>query len=413
MTLKELKALYATKSAEMRSLHESTKDADWNGETRSKWEAMRAELAGIKEKIEREEELRDNDQSFVEERARLENRNDRTPADDLQGPDAEQRSAFSSFLRHGVDQLTPEQRSMVMQMRAQGTTGPEAGGYTVPTTLQTRVVEALRAFGGIASVAQLLGTDNGAPIAWVIGNGEDEEGELIGEYVAASEGDVTFGMGTLGSYTISSKIIRVSEQLLADSGVDIEGFLAGRIGSRQGRTRARLLVKGTGAAANGATPEQPRGLEVSTSVGKVTAAATKVTWQEVNGLIHSIDPAYRAASQFRLAFNDSTLQAIEELVDGNNRPLWLPGIDAERPATILKQQYVIDQAIADIGAGNKFMYAGDFNQLILREVRGMTLKRLVERFAEYGQVGFLAFTRFGVVLQDVAAIKALQGKPAA
>ena len=72
MTLKELKALYTTKSAEMRSLHESTKDADWTGETRSKWEAMRTELAGIKEKIEREEELRDNDQSFVEERARRE-----------------------------------------------------------------------------------------------------------------------------------------------------------------------------------------------------------------------------------------------------------------------------------------------------------------------------------------------------
>lgn len=408
MTLKELKALYSAKSAEMRSLHESTKDDAWTGETRSKWEAMRAELAGIKDKIEREEELRENDQSFVEERARNEGRNDRTPVSDLQGPEAEQRSAFNTFIRHGMDGLTPEQRSMVLQMRAQGTTGPEAGGYTVPTTLQTRVIESLRAFGGIASVAQLLSTDNGAPIAWVVGNGEDEEGELIGENVAASEGDVSFGMGELGSYTISSKIIRVSEQLLADSGVDIEGFLAGRMSSRQGRTRARLIVKGTGAG----TPAQPLGLEASTAVGKSTALATRVTWQEVNGLIHSIDPAYRAAERFRLAFNDSTLQVIEELVDTQNRPLWLPGIDAERPATILKQKYVIDQAIADIGAGNKFMFAGDFNQLILREVRGMTLKRLVERFAEYGQVGFLAFMRFGIVLQDVAAIKALQGKPA-
>ena len=413
MTLQELKARYAAIAAEMRSLNETTKDEAWTGEVRSKWEGMRTELAGIKEKIEREEELRENDQRFIEERARNDQSPARTPLLDAQGPAAEQRAAFDQFMRGGLDGCSVEQRSMVLQMRAQGTSPSEQGGYTVPTTLQTRIIEALRSYGGIASVAQLLTTDNGAPIAWVVANGEDEEGELIGENKPATEKDVTFGMSTLGAYTISSKIIRISEQLLADSGVDIEGFLAGRIASRNGRTRARLIVQGTGAAETADAPAQPRGLEVSAAVGKATASATKFTWQEINGLIHSIDPAYRTAPQFRLAFNDSTLQAIEELVDGNNRPLWLPGIDAERPATILKQRYVIDQAIASIAANAKFMYAGDFNQLMIRDVRGMTLKRLVERYAEYGQVGFLAFMRFGAILQDTAALKALQGKPTA
>lgn len=411
MTLKELKALYATKSAEMRSLHEGTKDDSWTSETRSKWELMRTELAGIKEKIEREEELRDNDQAFIEARAR--NDNPQTPIGDLQGPDAELRSAFDAFLRRGFDRITDEQRSMVLNMRAQSVSANEAGGYTVPTTLQARVIESLNSYGGIASVCQLLTTDNGAPIGWAVGNGDDEEGELVGEGMATGEKDTSFGMGELGSYTISSKIIRVSEQLLQDSGIDMEGYLSGRIGKRTSRTRNRLLVQGTGAAATADTPAQPKGLEASVSVGAKTASATKFTWQEVNSLIHSVDPAYRAAPGFRLAFNDKTSQALEEMVDTTGRPLWLPGIDSARPPTILKQQYVIDQAIADVAAGNKFMFAGDFNELILRAVKGMTLKRLVERYAEYGQVGFLAFLRFGVVLQDTAAIKALQGKPAA
>lgn len=411
MTLKELKALYATKSGEMRSLHESTKDADWTSETRSKWEAMRTELAGIKEKIEREEELRDNDQAFIEARARGDH--PQTQLGDLQGADAEQRSAFDAFLRRGFDQLSSEQRSLVLSMRAQGVSTPEAGGYTVPTTLQARVIESLNSYGGIASVCQLLNTDNGAPIGWAIGNGDDEEGELIGENKAATEKDANFGLGELGSYTISSKIIRVSEQLLQDSGIDMEGYLSNRIGKRTSRTRNRLLVQGTGAAATAEAPAQPKGLEVSATVGKTTALATKFTWQEVNGLIHSVDPAYRAAPGFRLAFNDSTSQSLEEMVDTTGRPLWLPGIDADRPATILKHKYVIDQAIADFGADKKFMFAGDFNELILRAVKGMTLKRLVERYAEFGQVGFLAFLRFGVVLQDTAAIKSLQGKPTA
>jgi HK97 family phage major capsid protein len=407
MTLQQLKEAYNKLSAEMRSLHDATPDDGWTGEVRSKWETMKVEAKALKEKIEREEELRAQDQSFVESLDR--ERPNNAPQNEA---DTEQRSAWDNWVRGGMEGLSTEQRSMVLQMRAQGTNPSEAGGFTVPTTLQARVIESLVTYGGIASVCQLLQTDNGAPIAWATSNGGEEEGELIGENKVAGEKDVEFGIGTLGSHTISSKIIRVSEQLLQDSGIDMEAFLAGRIGKRVSRTRNRLIVQGTGAGETAEAPAQPKGLEASTSQGAMTAKATSFTWQEVNSLIHSIDPAYRAAAKFRLAFNDKTLQALEEMVDANNRPLWLPGIDSERPATILKHQYVIDQAIADIGAGKKFMYAGDFNELVLRAVRSLTLKRLVERYAEYGQVGFLAFVRFGLVLQDTAAIKHLVGKTA-
>ena len=407
MTLQQLKEAYNQKSAEMRKLHDETADDAWTGEVRAKWEGMKNDLKALKEKIEREEELRAQDQSFVEGLDR-----DRPANEPKNEAEAEQRSAWDSWARRGMEGLTAEQRSLIQEMRAQGTNPNEAGGFTVPTTLQARVIESLASFGGIASVCQLLQTDNGAPIAWATSDGAEEEGELIGENKATGEKDVTFGMGTLGSYTISSKIIRVSEQLLQDSGIDMEAFLAGRIGKRVSRTRNRLIVQGTGAAETAEAPAQPKGLEASTSQGFMTAKATSFTWQEVNGLIHSIDPAYRAAAKFRLAFNDKTLQAMEEMVDANNRPLWLPGIDSERPATILKHQYVIDQAIADIGAGKKFMFGGDWNEVVLRAVRSLILKRLVERFAEYGQVGFLAFIRFGLVLQDTAAVKHLAGKTA-
>ncbi len=412
MTLQQLKELYSQKAAEMRSLHESTGDEAWTSETRSKWEAIKVDLKALKEKIDREEELRENDQAFIEERSRNGNHGTQ-PQQELTGAEAEQRSAFDAFLRRGTEGLSAEQRSAVIAMRAQGTNPAEFGGYTVPTTLQARVIESLNTYGGIAAVCQLLNTDNGAPIAWAVSNGGEEEGELIGENKAATEKDVEFGMGTLGSYTISSKIIRVSEQLLQDSGIDMEAFLAGRISKRCGRTRNRLIVQGTGAAETDTTPAQPKGLEAAVNVGYTATSGSTFTWQDVNGLIHSVDPAYRAAPNFRLAFNDKTCQSLEEMVDGNKRPLWLPGIDSDRPATILKQQYVIDQAIGDIAAGKKFMYAGDFNELILRAVRSLTLKRLVERYAEYGQVGFLAFLRFGIVLQDTAAIKAMAGKGAA
>lgn len=408
MTLQELQQKAAALAVEMRSLNDAVPEGQaMNGEQRAKWEEMRGAYNVLNDQIQREQVLRATDQTFIEGRQNELSTQQRRENGELT-LEEQRAAAFDSFVRRGLGDLSAEERQVLQEMRAQSSAQGDKGGYTVPTTLLNQVFERMKAYGGLASVAQLLTTDAGNPIEWATSDGTEEIGELLGENTQTTDGDVEFGTGTLGAHKLSSKIIRVPNELLADSGIDMEAFLANRIASRLGRGESVYLVKGTGAG----TPQQPLGLEAATSVGKVTANALGLTWQEVNGLIHSIDPAYRSAPQFRLAFNDKTLQAIEEMVDGNNRPLWLPGIDADRPATILKQKYVIDQAIADIGASKKFMFAGDFSQFIVRRVRYMALKRLVERFADYDQTGFLAFHRFGCVLQDSAAIKALQGKPA-
>ncbi len=267
------------------------------------------------------------------------------------------------------------------------------------------VTKSMKDYGGLASVAQILNTDSGHTIDWPTSDGTAEEGELLGENTEATEGDVTFGMASLGAKKLSSKVIRVSNELLNDSGINIQAFLSGRIGQRLGRGEAKYLVQGTGAG----TPEQPTGLQASVTGTTTAASSSEFTWQEVNGLIHSIDPAYRRAANFRLGFNDNTLKMLTEMEDLQGRPLWLPAVSGAAPATVLNVPYFVDQGIADIGVNNKFMYGGDFNQFVIRRVRYMVLKRLVERYAEFDQTGFLAFHRFDCVLQDTAAIKALQG----
>ncbi len=410
MTLAELLQKRARLATEMRTYHDAQGEAEWGDEQRSKWASMRDDIKKLDEHIEREEELRAQDQRHIDDNA--DDLGRRARQENGAGTDDEQRAeAFGAFLRGGLRSLTPEQRALARQdeQRAQAAGVNDKGGYTVPADFIAQVHESMKDYGGIASVARVLVTDRGNLIEWPTSDGTTEEGELLGENSEASEGDVTFGMGSLGAHKMSSKIIRVSNELLNDSAINMEAYLASRIGSRIGRGEARLIAQGTGAG----TPLQPKGLAVATSVGKVTAAAGTFTWKEVNGLIHSLDPAYRRAPKFRLAFNDATLQILEEMEDGQGRPLWLPGVANGPPATVLNRQYVIDQGIADVGAGNKFMFAGDFDQFIIRRVRYMVLRRLTERYAEYDQTAFLAFHRFGCVLQDASAMRALQGKPAA
>lgn len=415
MTLHELKQKYTAIAKDMRALNETIGDNAWTDEQRTSWKKMKGDLDALKDKIEREEELRDNDQRFAEENAeefRRQGGANGGESGDGAGAgnsvDEQRAQAFDAFLRHGLGEMSAEQRKVLNEMRALATNQGEKGGYTVPTEMLNRVVEAMKDYGGLAAVSQIWTTDTGVDIEWPTSDGTNEEGQLIGENQAAEEEDPEFGMDTVGAKKLTSKVIRVSNELLQDSGIDIEAFLARRIGERIGRGEARYLVQGTGAG----TPLQPKGLAASVTGVTSVASNSELAWQEINGLIHSVDPAYRRTPGFHLGFNDNTLKLLTEMVDLQGRPLWLPEVAGAAPATILNKRYFIDQAIADLGEGNKFMFAGDFNRFIIRRVRYMAIKRLVERYAEYDQTGFLAFHRFDCILEDTAAIKALQGAAA-
>jgi len=405
MKLHELKQAYNEVARNMRSLHDNIGDTAWSDEQRSQWTDMKKRLDGFDEQIQREEALRDADQRFIEENEEELRNNLDGEERGTQNPDEQRAAAFDAFLRQGMSEMSSEQRQLLREMRANATSPGEKGGYTIPTQMLNMVYESMKDYGGVASVAQLMTTDGGNPIEWPTSDGTAEEGVLLGENQDAGEDDVEFGMKTMGAKKLTSKVIRVSNELLNDSGVNIEAFLANRIGQRLGRGEAKYLVQGTGTG----TPEQPTGLQTAVTGVTNAAANNEFTWQEVLALIHSIDPAYRRANGFRIGFNDNTLKLMTEMEDNQGRPLWLPAVAGAAPATILGRQYFVDQGISDIADNAKFMFAGDFQQFIIRRVRYMVLKRLVERYAEFDQTGFLAFHRFDCVLQDTAAIKALAG----
>lgn len=405
--LHELQEKRRNIAAQMRTLHDKIGDNAWTDEQRTEWNKMKTELDGVDDVISREEELRSMDEKFVKEQeaAEAEKRAQKDGEKTL-SVDERRGQAFTAFLRNGLTNLTPEERQALNEMRAQGVGVNDHGGYTVPKEMQARIVEQMKAYGGIASVAQILTTSDGRTIEWITADGTTEEGELIGENTAATEADTLFGIANLGAKKLSSKIIRVSNELLQDSAINIESYLADRIAQRIGRAEAKYLIQGTGAG----TPAQPKGLAASVTGTTQAKTAGKVDWLDVNALLHSLDPAYRNVGNSRLAFNDNTFKVLKEMVDAQNRPLWLPDVAGVAPSTILGKQYVIDQGIADIAKDAKFLYFGDFNRFVVRRVAYMTLKRLVERYAEFDQTAFLAFHRFDCVLEDTSAIKALIGK---
>lgn len=325
----------------------------------------------------------------------------------------EYRDAFQAYLRYGFGRMSADQRQLVegnfesLENRAQGTTPDAAGGYTVPDEMLNKITETMKAFGGLAGIVGGFATDSGNPLNWPTSDETAQEGEILAENTAAgTTPDLTFGTNTLGAHTYSSKVVRVSLQLIQDSGLDIEAFVGRKLGERLGRITAKHIANGTGTG-------QPQGVSAA-AVGKTGAvsATPVITYDDLVDLEHSVDPAYRANAQY--AFNDLTLAAIRKLKDANDRMLWVPSMVAGAPSTVNGRPYIVDNGLPAPAVSGKSVFFGDFQSgYILRRVNGGQLMRLSERYAEFLQVGFLSFLRLDGKLDDTAAIRSFQHGAAA
>lgn len=401
MKLHELKQKRSTIAGQMRKLNDDYSEKRWDEPATKQWGDMVKELDELDAQIVREERLLNLDSDNVN------NEPERRSGIDLDTSVAEARQmkVLETVLRGGYPALSSEERALFKEMRAQATNVDSKGGFTVPTEFRNRVVETMKAFGGVANISTVFETDGGSPITWVTTDGTADEGVMIGETEEGGDKDMDFGQIAIGAKKMTSKTIKISDELLQDSGVDVIGLIARRIGSRLGRGEAKQLLNGDGQGNN------IKGLTMQLTGGVTSEVAGSIAHGDLLKLKHSVDPAYRAGNT-RWVFNDNTLLGFKELKDGNGRPLWLPDVSGVAPATIDGDQYQIDQGMPDVAAGKKAVLYGDFSYFQIRRVKGMALRRLDEKYAEAGLVGFLMFHRFDALLEDTAAVKALTLKAA-
>lgn len=317
--------------------------------------------------------------------------------------DAEYRAAFEAFMRDGAAEIEPEQKALLrakaQQIRAQGVSSGSIGGYTVPEGFWAKVTETMKFFASVGQYAEVLNTTAGETIPWPTNDDTSNEGAILTENTQITGQDLEFGSADLGAYMYTSKLILVSWQLLQDSGVDIEGFIARKAGERIGRITNRHFTVGTGT-------NQPQGYMAGATLGKTAASATAITWEEMVDLEHSVDIAYRANGRY--ALHDLTLAYIRKMKDSDGRPLWSPGLAFGAPDTVNGVPYFVNNYMDTIAASKKVMAYGDFRSaFVVRNVAGASLARLTERYADWLQVGFFAFSRHDSVVQDASAVKYL------
>jgi len=329
----------------------------------------------------------------------------------IDGMHVEYFAALTDYLCRG-ENTKPESRAILngerKEFRDMGIASGGAGGYFVPQGFVYEIEDALKYFGAMLMSSEIMPTATGQPLPYPTDNDTTVAGELIGEGTQVTTNDIALGSITFNAYKFSTKMIKVSIELLQDSAFDLEAFIRQKFAQRLGRVLNTYFTTGTGTA-------QPKGIIpasiVGVGVGSVPLIATigdenqtspdptvQVGYNDLVNLEHSVDPLYRPGAAWMM--NDSVLRFIKQLKDKYGRPLWVPGLATGAPDTILSYKYWINNDMDAMATAKKTVLFGQVSKYMVRQVRELGILRLNERFADYGQVAFIGFARYDGNLLD-------------
>lgn len=403
---------------ETRSLLDNAPGALWKADANNQkqYDAKTSQIADIDDEIKRIQAVADLDADQRFDAAVSDVVAERAKTDPVSA-----KGLFNTFLRKGMEGFTAEQ-GRTYRNTMSTTTGSE-GGYSVPSLIASQLYDAMKAFGTMRAVAEIIRTSDGKPLSFPTSDGTAETGEWIAQNTTATAADPSFGTVSLNVFKASSKIVAVPFELLQDSTIDMEAFVIKRLGQRLGRLMNTAFTVGTGTT-------QPDGIVPKATSGKVgtTGQTLTIIYDDVIDLIHSVDPAYRGAGAAFMT-NDSLLKVLRKIKDTGGRPIWTPSYDggmrvgmgapgsAQDGGFTGQEQPVIfdylagypvwvNNDLAAPAANAKSMVFGNLPYYKIRDAMEVNLFRFTDSaYTKLGQIGFLAWARSGGNLVDTAAVK--------
>lgn len=299
-------------------------------------------------------------------------------------------AAFEKWLRYGFDgektSWTPEEK------RSLSSVSDGAGGFLIPIEWESGII--MNAY----NLAELR------PICQVGTTGRDtvQLGALSKPTVAWGRKDIaiTTQVLTAGGERITIYNLRAISLVHNDTLDDAEANLESEINMAFARAVAEAEDD---AFAVGAGDDSPKGVVADTRVqANYVASGIADAFSDVthNGVDALTDTLYKPKKTYRKngtwAFNSTTEATIRKLKDGEGRYLWQPPVQEGRPALLLGKPIVNPEGMPDIAAGTYPVAFGDFMAgYKIRDRKGLTVQRLIERYAEYEQTGFKIVARTG------------------
>lgn len=232
---------------------------------------------------------------------------------------------------------------------------------TVPVGFADSVFMAARAIGPILETSDVFNTTTGENIVYPVMSAYSVA-ELKGEGAALPSSDPTFTNITLGAFKYGV-LVPVSNELLTDSGFDIQSVIAEQAGNALGTILNSEHTTGDGSG-------EPNGIVTASTLGKTGATAAGVfTADDLIDLVFSINQAYRVRPTAGFMVSSTAAAAMRKLKDGDNRFLY--DLRVGEPDQFLGYRVHENLHMAAVGTDAKSVLFGDLANYKVRLAGGI------------------------------------------
>lgn len=217
--------------------------------------------------------------------------------------------------------------------------------------------------------------------------------------------DPTFSTVTMKAQKVAV-LTKVSRELLADNGVNLEQFLAEDLGIALGVKVNSLLTVGTGTV-------QPNGIVTAAGSGITggTAVSGAFTADNLIDLAHSVDGAYVRNGAGWL-MRRSTIGAVRKLKSQDGAYLYAPAATVGAPDILLGAPIYDNPDVAAVATSAKSVLFGGLRNYMVRVAGGLEIARSDDAYFASDEVGIRATIRVWGDIGQSAAIKSFIGNAA-
>ena len=262
------------------------------------------------------------------------------------------------------------------------------------------MIAAARAAGALSQLAQEFLTEAGSTFGVSLA-GTHGSATWTAESGSYTPSDETITQASLGAFKASSKLIG-SEELVQDSEIDVDEFVADELGKRIGILGEAAFISGDGSG-------KPLGiLNAGAGYTTVTAAAgntTSFTPAALAGALKALPLAYRSGAVWIL--NGDLFVNLASATDTAGGLVY-PSLQFD-PPSLFGRPVFLSADLASPAANAKSAVIGDWKTAYaIRRVNSVGIQRQDEVHSDSGQVGFRAFLRLDgrPALTDAARIVA-------
>jgi HK97 family phage major capsid protein len=318
------------------------------------------------------------------------------PSDDPTVRATEHKVAFGKFVRLGKGALTPA------EVKVMTISDLTTGGYlATPNELIREILTNVTDYSPIRSLARVIPT-NAPGVDWPKKTGTFAAYRTSEIGTRTETTGLTYGLEQIRADEMYA-LVKVSKQNLEDSGFPLESFITAEAAEQFGVKEGTESILGIGASG------QCEGILVNSSVTGFTGVTTtgKILADDLKQLFYALkDPYAKNATWIWRRTSTLAVSLLKNATTGDY--MWQPGLKDGSAASVLGRPYVECPDMPAEAASAKAVAFGDFKKgFAIVDRLGMETQRLVEKYAEVGQVGLLFRRRVGgqVVLPE--AIKVL------